>query len=392
MTKFEKKQEFDRFMRNLSLIQNEQSFLSNQKDTKTSKKNQKKSVKIEEKKKKIDKKTMSQKKNKNKNFEKNFEKIFEQVSRYTKKTLKKFKNQVMKIKKKFVAKILDSKKIKKKQKKSVAEQKKDYENIIKNVFMKKRLNDKDLLILKNDTILIAKKKWIQTLYAWNFKKVLLKQYFNLIFKKDENEFVWSNRKLKNFDQQNSAYFRNKIKKSNLFKAKEKMRKRRVKQLKSKKNSLTGKFQKTAETSENVQISDEARTVLIYNILSIKTNTFRIKMKQARKTMKKKAAKMIQKQIANEIVNREQSQLWLNSTRIFRTRIEDLKRENRSYREENSIFKTYLDELGVDTAELIRIAKIKKADKTKKRKKKIIRVEDHEFLLSNIADFGTALEN
>ena len=82
----------------------------------------------------------------------------------------------------------------------------------------------------------------------------------------------------------------------------------MKQLKSKKNSLTGKFQKTAETSENVQISDEARTVLIYNILSIKTNTFRIRMKQVRKTIEKKAAEMIQKQVANEIINREQTQL------------------------------------------------------------------------------------
>ena len=82
----------------------------------------------------------------------------------------------------------------------------------------------------------------------------------------------------------------------------------MKQLKSKKNSLTEKFQKTAEISESVQISDETRTTLIYNILSIKTNTSRIKMKQVRKTMKEKTAKMIQKQIANEIVNREQSQL------------------------------------------------------------------------------------
>ena len=102
-------------------------------------------------------------------------------------------------------------------------------------------------------------------------------------------------------------------------------------------------------------------------------------------MKDKAAKMIQKQVANEIVNREQIQLWLNSTRTLRTRIEDLEREN-------SIFKTYLEELEIDTAELIRIAKTKKADKTKKGKKKIIRVEGHESLLSNIADFGTALEN
>ena len=158
MTEFEKEQEFDRFMRNLSLIQNEQSSFSNQKDTKTSKKNQKKSVKTEEKKKKINKKTMSQKKNKKKIFEKNFEKIFEQISRYTKKTLRKFKDQVMRIKKRFAAKILDSKRIKKRQRKSTTKQKKDYENITKNVSMKKRLSDRDLLTLRNDTSLIAKKK------------------------------------------------------------------------------------------------------------------------------------------------------------------------------------------------------------------------------------------
>ena len=87
-----------------------------------------------------------------------------------------------------------------------------------------------------------------------------------------------------------------------------MKEEKVKQLKSKKNSLTEKFQKTTKISESVQISDEARIILIYNILFIKTNTFRIRMKQARKTMKKKTAKMIQKQIANEIVNRKQSQL------------------------------------------------------------------------------------
>ena len=87
-----------------------------------------------------------------------------------------------------------------------------------------------------------------------------------------------------------------------------MRKRKMKQLKSKKNSLTKKFQKATETSENVQINDETRTVLIYNILSIKTNTFRIRMKQTRKTIEVKTTKMIQKQIANEIVNREQIQL------------------------------------------------------------------------------------
>ena len=87
-----------------------------------------------------------------------------------------------------------------------------------------------------------------------------------------------------------------------------MKKRKVKQLKSKKNSLTEKFQKAAETSKNVQINDETRIILIYNILSIKTNTFRIRMKQARKTMKNKIAKMIQKQVANEIINRKQIQL------------------------------------------------------------------------------------
>ena len=299
MTEFEKKQEFDRFMRNLSLIRNEQQSLANQKNTKTTKKNQKKSqkntktarknqkksVKTVEKKKRIDKKTMSQKRNKNKNFEKNFEKdekVFEKVSRYTKKTLRKFKNQVMKIKKRFAAKILDSKKIKKRQRKSATKQKKDYENITKNVFMKKRLSDRNLLTLRKNTSLIAKKRWIQALYAWSFKRVLLKSYFSLIFKKEEDEFVWSDRRLKSFDQQDFAYFRDRIRKSNLFRAKEEMRKRRVKQLKSKKNSLTGKFQKAAETSENVQISDEARTILIYNILSIKTNTSRIRMKQVRK--------------------------------------------------------------------------------------------------------------
>ena len=114
--------------------------------------------------------------------------------------------------------------------------------------------------------------------------------------------------MKSFDQQNSAYFKDKIKKSNLFKAKKKMKKRKVKQLKSKKNSLTEKFQKAAKISESVQINDETRTILIYNILFIKTNIFRIKMKQARKTIENKAAKMIQKQVANEIINREQTQL------------------------------------------------------------------------------------
>ena len=158
MTKFEKKQESDRFMRNLSLIRNEQQFFANQKNTKTTKKNQKKNVKTSEKKKKVNKKTMSQKKNKNENFEKNFEKNSEKISRYTKKTLRKFKNQTMKIKKRFVAKILNSKKIKKRQRKSATKQKKNYENITKNVSMKKRLSDRDLLTLKNDTILTAKKK------------------------------------------------------------------------------------------------------------------------------------------------------------------------------------------------------------------------------------------
>ena len=42
MTEFEKKQKFDKFMRNLSLIRNEQQFFANQKNTKTAKKNQKK--------------------------------------------------------------------------------------------------------------------------------------------------------------------------------------------------------------------------------------------------------------------------------------------------------------------------------------------------------------
>ena len=158
MAEFEKNQEFDRFMRNLSLIRNEQQLFANQKNTKTARKNQKKSVKTSEKKKKVDKKTMSQKKNKNEDFEKNFEKNSEKISRYTKKTLRKFKNQAMEIKKRFAAKILDSKKIKKRQRKSAAKQKKDYENITKNVSMKKRLSDRDLLTLRNDTTLTAKKR------------------------------------------------------------------------------------------------------------------------------------------------------------------------------------------------------------------------------------------
>ena len=158
MAEFEEEQEFDRFMRNLSLIQNEQPPLSNQEDTKTPKKNQKKSVKTGEKKRKVGKKTMSQKKNKNKDFEKNSEQVFEQVSRYTKKTLRKFRNQVMKIKKRFAAEILDSEKIKKRQRKSAAKQKKGYENITKNVPMKERLSDRDLLALRNDTSLTVKKR------------------------------------------------------------------------------------------------------------------------------------------------------------------------------------------------------------------------------------------
>ena len=216
--------------------------------------------------------------------------------------------------------------------------------------------------------------------------MLLKSYFSLTLKKEEDEFVWSDRRLKSFGQQDPAYFRDRIRESNLFRAKEGMRERRMKQLKPKKDPLTGKFQKAAETSEGVQISDEARAVLIYNILSIKTDTSRIRMKQVRKAVEDKAAEMIQKQVADEVVNREQTQLWLDSTRTLRTRIGDLERDNRSYREENSTFKAYLKELGVDTAELIRIAKAKKG------KKKVIRAEGHESLLSDTADSGTALEN
>ncbi|KAG6990942.1 hypothetical protein G7Y79_00060g092460 [Physcia stellaris] len=99
--------------------------------------------------------------------------------------------------------------------------------------------------------------------------------------------------------------------------------------------------------------------------------------------------MVRKQVANEIVSREQSQLWLESTRTLRARVGDLERENRSFRAENNTFKAYLEDLGVDTAELSKIAKEKRSAKAKKGKKKIVRAGDHDSSSSETQDSDTA---
>ena len=101
---------------------------------------------------------------------------------------------------------------------------------------------------------------------------------------------------------------------------------------------------------------------------------------------------IRKQIASEIVNKKQFALWLKSTKIFRTRVEKLKRQNRSLKTKNNIFKTYLNDLKMNTKKLTRLTKKKRATKSKKSKKIIVRVENHDFLSSKTKNFETILNN
>ena len=217
-----------------------------------------------------------------------------------------------------------------------------------------------------------------------------------MFKKDNDEYIWSNKRLKSFEQSNSIFFKNKIRESNLFRAKTEIKERRMKQLKQNKNLFTKKFRKIAKTLENKKINEKTRVNLIYQFIVCKIDKFMFKMKKARLAIEDKIVKLIRKQVANEIVNKKQFALWLKSTKTFRTRVEKLKRQNRSLKTKNNIFKTYLDDLEVNTEKLLRLAKKKRAAKSKKRKNKkmIIRSKDHDFLFSKTEtqDFDTAFEN
>ena len=64
----------------------------------------------------------------------------------------------MGVKKRSAAEIMETEKIKKRKRKSAAEQKEGYEHITRDVLMTVRLSDKDLLMLRNDTTLTAKKR------------------------------------------------------------------------------------------------------------------------------------------------------------------------------------------------------------------------------------------
>lgn len=102
--------------------------------------------------------------------------------------------------------------------------------------------------------------------------------------------------------------------------------------------------------------------------------------------------MIRRQVANEIINRDQSQLWLESTKTLRTRISDLEQSNRLYQEENRSYRAYLKEIGVDTTALLLRAKAKKEETISKKKKVVIRAGDHDSLSdSDTVDSETALE-
>ena len=316
------------------------------------------------------------------------------LSRYTEKTFQKFQKQAMSVKKKSAAEIVESNKTKKRKRKTTAKQKQKYEHVTKNVLMKNRLNEKKLLKLGNDTSLTIKKRWIIVSYVWSFKDVLFEEYYHLVLKEDNDDFIWSNKRVKSFDQFDFAFFRDRVRESNLFRAKAEIKKRRMRQLKQDKNFFTKKFRKTAKTFEDKKINEETRANLIYQFIACKIDKFMLRMKKVRLAVENKVVKLVRKQVASEIVNKEQFQLWLEFIRTFRTRIGDLKKENRSYRQENNIYKAHLEELGIDTAKLLRLTKIKKAAKSKSKGKKkiIIKADDHDSLSSETQDFDIALEN
>ena len=79
----------------------------------------------------------------------------------------------------------------------------------------------------------------------------------------------------------------------------------MKQLKQNKNFFTKKFRKIAKTFENKKINEKTRVNLIYQFITCKIDKFMFKMKKTRLAIENKIVKMIRKQIANEIVNREQ---------------------------------------------------------------------------------------
>ena len=111
--------------------------------------------------------------------------------------------------------------------------------------MEDRLSEKDLLELGNDTSLTAKERWIIAPYAWSFEGVLFEEYHNLALKENDDGFVWSDRRLKSFGQSDPAFFRDRIREPNLFRAKVGIKERRMRQLKQTKDPLTGKFRKAA---------------------------------------------------------------------------------------------------------------------------------------------------
>ena len=79
----------------------------------------------------------------------------------------------------------------------------------------------------------------------------------------------------------------------------------MRQLKQDKNFFTGKFRKTTETSENKKINEKTRANLIYQFIACKIDKFMLKMKKTRLTIEDKTVKLIRKQVASEIVSREQ---------------------------------------------------------------------------------------
>lgn len=99
----------------------------------------------------------------------------------------------------------------------------------------------------------------------------------------------------------------------------------------------------------------------------------IRVKDARKAMKNRAEEFVKKNVANEIRSRNQAKLWQRFIKTLREKIKKLKNEN-------ATFRTYLKAQGIDTQEMMRMARVKKGNKqTKSKSKKVmIRAEGHEF--------------
>ena len=198
---------------------------------------------------------------------------------------------------KFGAEFLAARKRKDKPKKkrlTVAELKKGFEHVTKDVPKDERLSDKELLDLGKKNITKVQ-RWVEAPYAWNFRGALLGPYYRLALVKisdQDGEYYWDNKDLKGMGFKNPEFFRERLKYPNLYAAKGGLRRRPPPKVTPKRDDR-GRYHKAASTTEGRKISEATA---------------------GREVIEKKAQAVLETDLANERWSEETANLLTTADR------------------------------------------------------------------------------